>query len=709
MNRTDACLIAIALAACRGIAAAAQQDETQQLQTVTVTAQRRAENIQNVPIQMTALSGQQLTSAGVRNTQQALNLIPNVNVAHSFTFLNSFVTIRGISEINNADPPMLVVVDGVAQNNQKQLLMDLFDVQQVQVLMGPQGGLYGQNAIGGAMIITTRQPSNQFHSSIDVTYGNGEAYGATASVSGPIIADKLLMQIDGNVHGSGGLITNPYLGDKVDAVNHDDTGRVRLLAFPNSWLTFDLRVSYNGFKGGATWDSVVFSGNANDIEPSQSDYRGVTDGNVRDLAFKFDADLGFATLTGVTGYTNLWEDYLGSLDFTNPVINPGGFLGFLGPVGQGQNLSTAMTSQEIHLVSPTAQRLRWIVGAYYVQTTKSLLTRAFLETPTGSDQFYDVSDVIVDRDEDDDNHSWALYGQLDYDLTSKLTATAGFRRDDNDLHQTNEAAPGVGDLARQSESASEPKATLTYRFTSQTLGYLTYSTGFRGGGFNSPGISAPYSEYFLPETLTNFEAGFKTSWLDQRLIVNGAYYYDVDHNYQFFFVNAANGSQIIQNLNRVHINGLEFSAQAAVSSGLQVFAGLGTTHTDIIDSADVSAGFPGIDGNRTPKTIPWNLKAGFQYNHSLGDGLLGTVRMDYSHDAKEYWQVDNVAVQKPLDLLEARAGVELASWGVYVWGKNLTNERYYEDYNPAKFSGLPYDIGSLAEPRTYGVEATARF
>lgn len=709
MSRTDAWLLAIALTAWTGIAVGAQPDDSQQLQTVVVTAQRRAENIQNVPIQITALSGRQLASAGVRNTQQALNLIPNVTVAHSFTFLNSFVTIRGISEINNADPPMLVVVDGVAQNNQKQLLMDLFDVQQVQVLMGPQGGLYGQNAIGGAMIITTRQPTNQFHSDMDLTYGNGDAYGAIGSLSGPLIEDKLLFQVDGNVRGSGGLITNPYLGEKVDAVNHDDTVRARLLAFPTSWLTLDLRGDYSGFKGGATWDSVVFSDDPNDIEPPQSDYRGVTTGNVRDLAFKFDANLGFATLTGVTGYTNLWEDYLGSLDFTNPVINPGGLFGILGPIGQGQNLSTAMTSQEIHLVSPTAQRLRWIVGAYYVKTTQSLLTRGFFEIPTGSDQFYNLSDVVIDRGEADHNYSWALYGQADYDLTPRLTATAGFRYDYNNLAQTNAANPGLGQLVRNSESASEPKATLTYHFTRRTLGYLTYSTGFRGGGFNSPGISAPYSEYFAPETLTNYEAGFKTSWLDQRLIVNGAYYYDIDHNYQVFFVNAANGSQIIQNLNRVHINGVELSAQAVVTSGLQLFGGLGTTHTDIIDSADISAAFPGIDGNRTPKTIPWNLKAGFQYDQPLGDDLLGTVRLDYAHEGKEYWQVDNRAVQKPLDLLDARAGVELDPWGVYIWGKNLTDERYYEDYNPAKFSGLPYDIGSLAEPRTYGLEVTAHF
>ena len=534
MNRAAAGLMAVALTAWSGIAASAQPADSQQLQPVIVTAQRRAQNIQSVPIQVTALSGEQLAAAGVTNSQQALNLIPNVTVAHSFTFLNSFVTIRGVSEINNADPPMLVVVDGVAQNSQKQLLMNLFNVKQVQVLMGPQGGLYGQNAIGGVMIITTRGPSNQFHSHLDLKYGNGAAYGATGSFSGPLIKDKLLFSIDGNVRGSGGLIKNTYLHRNVDAVNHDDTIRLRLLALPTSWLTLDLRGDYNGFKGGATWDSVVFSGNANDIQPPQSDYPGGTYGHVSDLAFKFDADLGFATLTGVTGYTNLAEDYRGSLDFTNPLINPGGLFGLFGPVGQGQNLSTAITSQEIHLASRNDQPLRWIVGAYYEQTTKSLATRAFFETPVGSDQYYNPSAVIINRNEGDHNHSWALYGQADYDLTSRLTATVGLRYDAASLAQTNLASPGFGAVVRKTETDTEPKATLAYHFTKQALGYLTYSTGFRGGGFNSPGISAPFSEYFAPETLTNYEAGFKTTWLNRRLIVNGDYYYDVDHNYQFF-------------------------------------------------------------------------------------------------------------------------------------------------------------------------------
>lgn len=695
-NNLMCSFVTIALAT-SGLAGAQEGD---QLEEVTVTAQKRAENIQNVPVQVQAFSGEQLESADVKNTQQLLNLVPNLNLAHSYTFLNSFVTIRGISEINNADPPLSVIVDGVPQNNQKQLLMDLYDVQQVEVLMGPQGGLYGRNAIGGAMIITTQKPTNEVKASLDASYGNGDARQIMGSVSGPLIDDKLLISLAGDVQGSGGLIRNTYLDEDVDAVNHDDSARLRLLAYPTDWLTLDLRGSYNDFKAGAIWDSVVFSGNPNDIEPPVTDFRGITTGHVGDATFKFDAQLPFATLTGITGFTNLNEDNRGSLDFTNPVVNPGGLFGAFGPVGQGQDLATSITSQELRLVSPDAQSFRWIIGGYYAYTNRTLATHAWLEEPVGSDQYNNTALTIIDRSELDHDYAWAFYAQGDYDITSKLTFTGAFRYDKDRIEQTNEAPPDVGDSVRANESSSQPKATLTYHIDHDVLAYATYSTGFRAGGFNSPGIAAPYTEYFSPETIKNYEVGFKSNWLDQRLQVNGAYYYAIDRNFQFFFVNAADGAQIIQNLDRVHIHGLELSAQALVAHGLQVFGGLGTTATDIVQSAE----FPDSVGNKTPKTIPWSLKGGFQYDRSLGDDLNGTLRVDYVHDDRQYWQIDNVDVQKSLNLVNGRAGIERHHWGVYLWTKNLTNERYYEDYNPAKYSGLPYDIGSLAEPRTYGVE-----
>ncbi len=665
-SRKKAALLVTTFLTCTGTGAftAAQADEGSTIEAVTVTAERRSENIQKVPIQVTAYSGDQLAAAAAKNVQEVVNLIPNVEMAHSYTFLNSFVTIRGVSEINNADSPMSVVVDGVPQNNQKQMMMDLFDVSQVEVLKGPQGGLYGRNAIGGAMIITTSTPTNTFEGTADVTYGNGNAYDATASISGPIIDDKLLFRASGDMQGDGGRIENTFADKKVDSVNHDDTGRLRLIAYPTSWLTLDLRGSYNDFKGGAIWDSVVFSGNANDIEPPVSDFVGQTTGHVADATFKFDADLGFATLTGITGYTDLKEDNRGDIDFTNTVDNPGGFLGVLGPVGQGQNLKVDETSQELRLVSPSDGRFRWIAGAYYVHTNKSLLTRGFFDLDHKPDQFNDPAQLLLQKSEIDRNDAWALYGQADYDLTSQLTLSGALRYDSDHHQQTD---PSTGIVREKTYKSPQPKATLTYHFDDDRLVYATYSTGFRSGGFNAPGVSILD---FKPETLTNYEAGFKTSWLDNRLVVNGAVYYADDHDYQFFFVDAATASQIIANINQVHIWGVELETQYQVTDGLQLFAGLGTTNTDI----EKSTTFTGIDGNKTPKTIPWSIKLGVQYDHPITESVNGTIRIDYTHDAKEYWQIDNLDIQRPLNLLSGRAGIEFDNWGLYIWGQEILGD-----------------------------------
>jgi iron complex outermembrane receptor protein len=135
---------------------------------------------------------------------------------------------------------------------------------------------------------------------------------------------------------------------------------------------------------------------------------------------------------------------------------------------------------------------------------------------------------------------------------------------------------------------------------------------------------------------------------------------------------------------------------------------LGTTHTQIKQNDSA----PQYIGNATPRNTTWKLDAGVQYSKPITDRLNGIARVDYEHRGKEYWQVDNLAVQRPINLVNARLGIEGADgakWGIYLWTRNLLNIHYYNDVNVSAFSGLPYDIGSLAEPRTYGVEARMSF
>jgi len=165
------------------------------LEEVVVTAQRREEKLQDVPVSVVAFNETAIRQAGIRNTADFLAMTPNVSFDQSFTVGNSFVTMRGVEQINNADSPVAIVVDGVPQGNQKQLKMELFDVERIEVLEGPQGALYGRNAIGGAINIITKQPTNDFSGFAQAGVGSGTEREGVFALSGPIIPDWLLFLV----------------------------------------------------------------------------------------------------------------------------------------------------------------------------------------------------------------------------------------------------------------------------------------------------------------------------------------------------------------------------------------------------------------------------------------------------------------------------------------------------------------------------------
>ena len=669
------------------------------LQDIVVTAQRREERLQDVPIQVTAIGQQTIERAGIKSTADALTLVPNVTFDQSFTYLNSFVTFRGISQINNADPPVAVVVDGVPQNNQKQLSQDLFDVERVEVLKGPQGGLYGRNALGGAINIVTRQPTNQFEGFLDGTYGNGDAINVSGAISGPLVKDALLFRASGSYRHDGGRIENAFTGRDVDFVHHDYSFRGQLLYEGIDHLKLDARGDYRNFSAGGIYDSIVLSGNANDIEPPRENIEGLTFGHIANASLKADYDFGPVTLTSISAFNRIVEDYRGDLDFSNPRDLPKGFLGLGIQVGQGQNLGVRQYSQEVRLVSNDKGPLRYILGSYYLHTQRSLDTRGFVDLDSSRSQFDNPALSIIHLSEDNHNDAYAVYGQADYDITSSLTLSGALRYDHDHRDQTNVL---TGADRQASFGKVQPKVTLTYKLDPRKLVYATYSTGFRSGGFNAPTVSIPL---FKAETLQNYEAGFKTTWLDNKLRLNGAVYLERDRNYQFFFTDASSASQIIGNLDRVHIWGVEFDGQAQLTRELEVSAAFGTTDTNIRGSTI----FPSAVGNHTPRTTPWTANLGAQYARPVAGDLNLVLRADYQHISRKYWQVDNVDVQKPINLVNLRAGFDGPRWALYGFGRNILNVRYYADYNPGNFAGLPYDIGFRAQPATYGVEAKLKF
>ena len=248
----------------------------------------------------------------------------------------------------------------------------------------------------------------------------------------------------------------------------------------------------------------------------------------------------------------------------------------------------------------------------------------------------------------------------------------------------------------------QPKATLTYKVSSDKLVYATYSTGFRSGGFNAPTVSIPV---YRAENLDNFEAGFKTSWMNRKLVLNGAIYKANSKDFQFFFIDAATASQIIGNIDKVSIWGLELEAQAMLAKGFQIYGGLGTTDSQIKRNTRL----PSTVGNKTPKSTNWTLNTGFQYKTPISDQLGFLARVDYQHRGKKYWQVDNRDVQAPVDLVDIRVGLENERWGLYVSGRNILGEKYYADFNPTAFSGLDTAIGFRGHPATWAISGKLVF
>ncbi|WOE75201.1 TonB-dependent receptor [Alterisphingorhabdus coralli] len=676
-----------------------EAEDTQYGNTIIVTAQRREENLQEVPAQITAFTADMIEDASIRSTQDFVNLTPNMSLDSSDTYNNTFVVVRGVTQINNADAPVAIVIDGVPQNDQKQFNMNLFDVERIEVLKGPQGALYGRNAIGGAVNIVTREPTDYLSGFAMASYGRGDAVNLSAGISGPLGTDNIKFRLSGVYVTDNGRINNTFANENVDFVDHDYTIRGRITADAADWLELDLRGSYRDFDAGSQFDSVVFSGDANDFVNPQNNLIGFTTGEQWDLTFKADADLGFATLTSITGYNDVSEVNRGDLDFRNPVDSPGGFLGLGIQVGQGQDRFVELFSQELRFTSPDDQPVRWIAGVYYLNTQRALRTRGFVDLDGTFEQIDNPALLLIDRQEANEFDSYAVFGQLDVDLTDSLTLSAGLRYDRDDREQTDLATNNVRSASYDSV---QPKVTLTYNFDDEKLLYATYATGFRSGGFNAPGVAL---DSFEDETLENFEVGFKTTLANGKLRFNGAAYLSNVNDFQFFFVEAATASQIISNIDRVRLFGFELEAQYFPRSDLQFFAALGSTDSDI---REITV-FPGNEGNRTPKTTRYTVNMGAQYTPELSDDLDGFFRIDYEHRGDRFWQVDNVDVQEPLNLLNFRLGIENDTFGVYFWGKNITGERFFTDFNPREFSGLDIDIGFRGQPATYGVEARFNF
>jgi iron complex outermembrane recepter protein len=684
-----ACLFASVLWATTDPAGAQSVSSDGALEEIVVTAQKRPELVQNVSAQVDVITAQSLEALQIKQSPDIAATVPNLIVARNDTYSNSTIVLRGITQANNSDVPVAVIVDGVPQDDSKQFNTYLFDIAQIEVLKGPQGSLYGRNAEAGAIIITTAAPSNEFKGFGDVSYGNGSAVAGSAGISGAIVPNTILFRLSGNYSHSGGLIRNAFRDDHSDYVDYDRSLRGSLQFLLSDKLKADLIGQFGDFKAGTTYFAPVFSGDPNDFQDPQANFPGVDHGQSTFLNAKIEADLGFATVTSVSGYSRIAEHQISDVDFTNPVQSPEVF-----QVGDNQPSSNRVWSQELRLVGPSASVFRWLASADYLSSSQFLSTNIFVDAGHPATDPFDPALLLVSSSADNKRSDYGLSAQFDYDVIDQLTLTAGVRYDDDHRRQIN-----LNDGLERSTNfgAVQPKFTATYKLTPDLLTYLTYGVGFRSGGFNQPNFAIPI---FAEEKLKNVEVGLKSQWFERKLTVNAAAFTGRVENYQYSYIDFATASPVTGNIDRVRISGGELETRLTPVAGLTIFTNIGVAVPKIAELQQ----FPQYVGNQSPRANDYSVQGGLEYSRPVNDTLTVFVGSNVQHDSRRYWYIDNLDVQQPKTYLNARLGLRSGPWTATVWGKNLLDTRAYETYDPSQATGLGRDVGYPNKPLAYGLE-----
>lgn len=679
------------------------------LETVTVTAQRRSEDLQKVPITVQSFDAQQLQSAGVTSTVDLGRLTPGLVYGRGVGLGSPFL--RGVGTSSNGpgvENSVAVYVDGVYQASKSAAISDITDVERVEVLKGPQGTLFGRNASGGLINIMTKDPTHDPEGRIKVGYGNYDTrttsgYGSTG------LSENVAANLSFSVSDQGkGWGKNQFNGKDVNAT---DKGNVRSkllwdiddstsLLLSADYAKFDTSVGlairpFDGLK--PRWGSVYTGGDDDVNSDAQPSLKSNSGGVSAKLQHYFDS----AVLTSTTA----WRD--GNYKFeAEGDVTPTPFLQTNIKVNEKQ------FSQELQLSAGDASSLQWTTGVYYFNYSGDQLSvRKGLNFPT-------LQSSVTHGWQDAE--SFAVYGQATLPITSSDRITFGSRytwewRELSGYTQNNfpdgqaarSRAPG------QDETFKEPSWRVAYEhdFSKDVLGYVSYNRGFKSGTFNVLSLTAPAVK---PEIVDAYETGLKTVWADNRVRLNASvFYYDFKNIQLSSFTPSG---QTLRNAAAADIYGADVDLEVAPVSQLRLTLSGEWLHARYTSFPDAPGARPlpgggnvvtatdasGNDMVRAPRV---SANAGIHYSIPVATGAVD-LSANYSYTAKVYHEADNYLYQSALSLVGADV-----SWSpdtkfkVSLWGQNLTNRTYYSLISANPLASL----AAVGEPRTFGVSVEQKF
>lgn len=710
MSRTlKICLLA---ASCTGASVSLPAVAQTVSEEIVVTARKREESVQDVPIAISVIGAQQIKDMKLANVDDIAGILPNVVNSGGGQGGDTFA-IRGLSTTSNNpgfETGIGMYIDEVYIGRQFAFVTPIFDLQRIEVLRGPQGTLFGRNTIGGAISLTTLAPSDTFEASAQVSAGEYDLIEGGFRLSGPIGGNGFRASLSAQIRERDGFLKDFATGADYNGQSSINT-RASFVFEPSDTVRIRAAVDYYeddnadsmmDIRGGALAAADPYPVSKRRIGTNFKSFgsRESLGGMVR-----LDADLGWTNLVSISALRR--HETRGLLDQDFSVAD----ISFTGRTEKQEQFS-----QEIRLQSPASASFTYVVGAYYFHEELDSITTANL----GADVLGSPETAFTTADVNSD--SWALFGNVEVDLSERLAIGGGLRytAENKDLDFAQTLSPGAFLLPllgiaievpalRNSTDEGEwsGNAYINYKPTEDILAYASYSRGYKAGGFNATVIGTTPSDLsFAAEFVDSYEIGLKTSWMNDRVRLNiAAFHIDYADKQEQSLVGT---TFIVNNAASADSDGFEIELFAAPTDHLTIMGGIGYTDakygTYLGCSVDGEGDPVACSGNRLQNAPRWTASLAGRYEQPISDNLTGFLGGDISYRDGAYVSSLNNPnyLHEKRTIVNAQIGIEGAEgrWRLTFWGKNI----FDNDASELSFDFLGTDYTMLVAPRTLGVE-----
>jgi iron complex outermembrane receptor protein len=723
---------AISLAALPMVQAATSGDEAVSsqepvLKSVTVTATRREESLQKVPVAVSVIDGEQLERDNRNGVASIVQQIPSLNFRTGASNKDTSLFIRGVGTISTSpgvEPTVATVIDGVVYGRPGQATLDLLDLDRIEVLRGPQGTLFGKNASAGVLNVVTKAPTEETHGYIDQSYYSGNESRTRFGIGGSLIPGTLKGSVTTLFGSYDGNVDNKLNGQEVNGYNRKGI-RGKLEFTPNEDVTFTLAADYmqsrddtpNGVVSKAltpAFASALAPVSAqSDSRKLSSDFRSHVDDINKGLSGQLDWKLGDYTLTSITAWRG-WN---------NAQYQDGDRLGtitaaFPGTEDKGR-LDYDQYSQELRLASPKGEFLEYVGGLFYMHGKDTETYQRTLITTTRQDR--GVADYSTTND------SSSVFGEATFNFRPDLRLIAGLRWTHDELEYDHRRVstsattvsgiqPATSSSGSVDEDGKSGRLGLQYDLSDSVTSYVTYSRGYKGPAYNVFFNMQPRdTDALKPETSNTWEVGIKaTSW-NNRLTTNLAVFHSDYDNYQANFYDTVAGQVVTRLINAgsVSTEGVELDYALQATRNLKFSGALAYTKAriDSFQCPPGAAASCNVNGKTLPYSPDWKSYVRADYTIPLDNGLDIELGTDYSWQSEVQYDIS----QNP-DTKQGAYGIWNASaaladysngWRVALLAKNLADK----SYSPMLASGTGYIYRAVPrdDERYFGVQLRKDF